>query len=194
MDKEKIEKAVKMILEAVGEDPNREGLLETPQRIARMYEEIFYGIGRDASEHLSKTFTIENSDIVVEKDIPFYSMCEHHLLPFYGKVHLAYLPVNKVAGLSKLVRTVDLYSRKPQLQERLTEEIANALKDFLDCEGSLVVVEAEHLCMNMRGIKRPGAKTVTMHMTGKFLEDEKNQTRRIKTYGNLNVRYRFKKY
>lgn len=100
-------------------------------------------------------------------------MCEHHLLPFYGKVHLAYLPVNKVAGLSKLVRTVDLYSRKPQLQERLTEEIANALKDFLDCEGSLVVVEAEHLCMNMRGIKRPGAKTVTMHMTGKFLEDEK---------------------
>lgn len=153
MDKEKIEKAVKMILEAVGEDPNREGLLETPQRIARMYEEIFYGIGRDASEHLSKTFTIENSDIVVEKDIPFYSMCEHHLLPFYGKVHLAYLPVNKVAGLSKLVRTVDLYSRKPQLQERLTEEIANALKDFLDCEGSLVVVEAEHLCMNMRGIK-----------------------------------------
>lgn len=174
MDKEKIEKAVKMILEAVGEDPNREGLLETPQRIARMYEEIFYGIGRDASEHLSKTFTIENSDIVVEKDIPFYSMCEHHLLPFYGKVHLAYLPVNKVAGLSKLVRTVDLYSRKPQLQERLTEEIANALKDFLDCEGSLVVVEAEHLCMNMRGIKRPGAKTVTMHMTGKFLEDEKS--------------------
>lgn len=171
MDKAKIKEAVTMILEAIGDDPNREGLLETPDRVARMYEEIFYGIGKEADEHLSKTFTIVNEEMVIEKDIPFYSMCEHHLLPFYGKVHLAYIPNGKVAGLSKLVRTVDLYSRRPQLQEQMTQQIADALYEYLESEGALVIVEGEHLCMNMRGIKRPGAKTVTSYSVGKLKED-----------------------
>lgn len=172
MDKEKIKEAVRMILEAVGDDPNREGLIETPDRVARMYEEIFDGMDKEADGHLSKTFTIDNEDMVVEKDIPFYSMCEHHLLPFYGKVHLAYMPNGKVAGLSKLVRTVDLYSRRPQLQEQMTQQIADALTKYLGSKGAFVVAEGEHLCMNMRGIKRPGAKTVTMHATGVFEDDK----------------------
>ena len=155
IDKEKIKEGVKLILEAVGEDVNREGLIETPDRIARMYEEIFSGIGKDASEHLSKTFSVERNDLVLEKDITFYSMCEHHLVPFYGKVHIAYIPNNRVAGLSKLARTVEVYAKKPQLQERLT----------------MVVIEAEHMCMTMRGVKKPGTKTLTTTYRGKFEED-----------------------
>ena len=126
MDKEKIEQAVSMIIEAIGENPNREGLLETPQRVARMYEEIFSGLNQDAKVHLSKSFEIVDDNMVIEKDIPFYSMCEHHLLPFWGKVNIAYIPDKRVAGLSKLARTVDVYSKKPQLQERLNIEIADA--------------------------------------------------------------------
>lgn len=183
MDKEKIVEAVKMILEAVGEDPNREGLLETPNRVARMYEEIFYGIGKDAKEHLSKTFNVVNNEMVVEKDIPFYSMCEHHLLPFYGKVHLAYLPNGRVAGLSKLVRAVDLYSRRPQIQEQLTQQIANALHEELESRGSIVVIEAEHLCMNMRGIKRPGTKTVTCYETGEFKDNKELKEEALRFMG-----------
>ncbi|MDY2987339.1 MAG: GTP cyclohydrolase I FolE [Peptoniphilus sp.] len=171
MDKNKIEKAVTMILEAIGEDPTREGLVETPQRVARMYEEIFGGINQTAEKHLSKTFELVDKNMVVEKDIPFYSMCEHHLLPFWGKAHIAYIPNGRVAGLSKLARTVELYAKKPQLQERLTMEIADALMEFLSSEGALVVIEAEHMCMNMRGVKKPGTSTMTSVARGKFETD-----------------------
>lgn len=171
MDKKKIEEAVKMIIEAVGEDPTREGLLETPQRIARMYEEIFSGLGQTAETHLSKTFELVDSSLVVEKDISFYSMCEHHFLPFWGKVHIAYIPNGRVAGLSKLARTVDVYAKKPQLQERLNLEIAEALMKYLGAKGALVVVEGEHMCMNMRGVKRPGTVTVTSVAKGVFETD-----------------------
>lgn len=171
MNKEKIMEGVKLILEGVGEDVNREGLIETPDRIARMYMEIFDGIGKDAEEVLSKTFSVENNDLVLEKDITFFSMCEHHLVPFFGKAHIAYIPKGKVAGLSKLARTVEIYAKKPQLQERLTTEIADALMKYLDAEGAMVVIEAEHTCMTMRGVKKPGAKTVTTTYRGVFRED-----------------------
>ena len=171
MDKEKIMEGVKLILEGVGEDVTREGLIETPDRIARMYMEIFEGLGKDASEILSKTFSVEDNDLVIEKDINFFSMCEHHLVPFFGKAHVAYIPKGKVVGLSKLARTVDLYAKKPQLQERLTTEIADALMKYLDAEGAMVVIEAEHTCMTMRGIKKLGAKTVTTTYRGDFKEN-----------------------
>ena len=171
MDKEKIMEGVKLILEGVGEDVTREGLIETPDRIARMYMEIFEGLGKDASEILSKTFRVEDNDLVIEKDINFFSMCEHHLVPFFGKAHVAYIPKGKVVGLSKLARTVDLYAKKPQLQERLTTEIADALMKYLDAEGAMVVIEAEHTCMTMRGIKKLGAKTVTTTYRGVFKEN-----------------------
>lgn len=171
MNKEKIMEGVKLILEGVGEDVNREGLIETPDRIARMYMEIFEGIGKEAKEVLSKTFSVENNDLVLEKDITFFSMCEHHLVPFFGKVHIAYIPKGKVAGLSKLARTVEIYAKKPQLQERLTTEIADALMKYLDAEGAMVVIEAEHTCMTMRGVKKPGSKTVTTTYRGVFRED-----------------------
>ena len=171
MNKEKIMEGVKLILEGIGEDVNREGLIETPDRIARMYMEIFDGIGKDAKEILSKTFEVENNDLVLEKDITFFSMCEHHLVPFFGKAHIAYIPKGKVAGLSKLARTVEAYAKKPQLQERLTTEIADAIMEYLDAEGAMVVIEAEHTCMTMRGVKKPGAKTVTTTYRGVFRED-----------------------
>lgn len=172
IDENKIKEAVKMIIEAIGEDPSREGLLDTPDRIARMYSEIFSGIKESSKAHLSRTFTVEQNNIVVEKDIPFYSMCEHHFLPFYGKVHIAYIPNGKVAGLSKLARTVDVYAKRPQLQEKMTAEIADALVNHLNALGVLVIIEAEHLCMNMRGIKKPGSKTKTLVIRGCFLEDK----------------------
>ena len=171
IDKEKIIEGVKLIIEGIGEDVNREGLLETPDRIARMYEEIFSGIGKTAKEELSKTFTVEGEDLVIEKDITFYSMCEHHFVPFYGKVHIAYIPNGKVAGLSKLARCVEIYSKKPQLQERLTSEIADALMEYLDAKGVMVVIEGEHMCMTMRGVKKPGAKTITTTYRGLFKEN-----------------------
>ena len=171
IDKEKIIEGVKLIIEGIGEDVNREGLLETPDRIARMYEEIFSGIGESAKDHLSKTFTVESDDLVVEKDITFYSMCEHHFVPFYGKAHIAYIPNGKVAGLSKLARCVEVYSKKPQLQERLTSEIADALMEYLDAKGVMVVIEGEHMCMTMRGVKKPGAKTLTTTYRGIFKEN-----------------------
>ncbi|MDU3210681.1 GTP cyclohydrolase I FolE [Anaerococcus sp.] len=172
MNEKKIEEAVKMILEAIGEDPSREGLVETPERVARMYKEIFSGIGSNAEDILSKTFSHNGEDTVVVKDIPFYSMCEHHLVPFYGKAHVAYIPNGKVAGLSKIARTVDHYAKKPQLQERLTLEVCEDIMKYLDAKGALVVIEAEHLCMNMRGIKKPGSSTVTSVARGD-LKDEK---------------------
>ncbi|MDP4176999.1 MAG: GTP cyclohydrolase I FolE [Bacillota bacterium] len=172
MDEEKIKKAVKMIIEAIGENPDREGLIETPDRIARMYSEIFCGISQNADEHLTKTFSAPDSEMVIEKDIKFYSMCEHHLVPFYGQVHIAYIPSSKVAGLSKLARTVEVFAKRPQLQERLTSQIADALEKNLVPKGVMVIIEAEHMCMTMRGIKKPGSKTVTYSSRGIFKTDK----------------------
>jgi GTP cyclohydrolase I len=183
MDKEKIEKAVSMIIEAIGEDPTREGLLETPQRVARMYEEIFAGLGKTAEKELSKTFELVEGGMVVEKDIPFYSMCEHHFLPFWGKAHIAYIPDKRVAGLSKLARTVDVYAKKPQLQERLNLEIADSIMEYLNAKGVLVVIEAEHMCMNMRGIKKPGTSTVTYIARGVIEEDKELRDEAFKMMG-----------
>lgn len=168
VDKEKIEAAVKLLLEGIGEDVTREGLLETPTRIAKMYEEIYSGMDEDASEHLSKTFRAENNEMIVEKDITFYSTCEHHLVPFYGQVHIAYVPDGRVVGLSKLARTVETFAKRPQLQEQLTAQIAGAIMEFLNPKGVMVMVEAEHMCMTMRGVRKPGTKTVTTVTRGIF--------------------------
>lgn len=175
MDKAKIEKSVKDILEAIGEDPNREGLLDTPRRIANMYEEIFSGLHEDPKKHLEIFFQEENhEELVLVKDIPFYSMCEHHLVPFVGKAHIGYLPKNgKLTGLSKLARVVETVSNRPQLQERLTVTVAEVLMEELDPYGVIVVVEAEHLCMTMRGVKKPGSKTITSAVRGFFNKDAK---------------------
>lgn len=168
VDEVKIKKAISMIIEAIGEDPKREGLLETPDRIARMYSEIFAGLSQDPKDHLKKTFTVDNDDIVIEKDIVFYSLCEHHFVPFYGKAHIAYIPNGKVTGLSKLARTVEVFAKRPQLQERLTSQIADAIMDNLNTQGVMVIIEAEHMCMTMRGVKKPGTKTTTMVSRGIF--------------------------
>ncbi|MDD5994221.1 MAG: GTP cyclohydrolase I FolE [Clostridiales bacterium] len=166
MDNEKIKKAVSLFLEGIGENPEREGLLETPERIAKMCEEIFDGYTRDASEHLEKTFLSSQQGLVLEKNITFYSVCEHHLLPFYGKVHIGYIPDGKVVGLSKLARTVEVFARRAQIQEQLTDQIADALMEILKPKGVIVMVEAEHMCMTMRGIKKPGSQTVTFSTRG----------------------------
>ncbi|OGF49448.1 MAG: GTP cyclohydrolase I FolE [Candidatus Firestonebacteria bacterium GWA2_43_8] len=173
MNKAKIEKAVRDILIAIGEDPEREGLQGTPERVARMYEEIFQGVKMDPTKELKVLFTEEHDEMVLLKDIPFYSMCEHHLLPFIGKAHVAYIPVNnKVLGLSKIARLVDTVSKRPQLQERLTSLIADTLTKTIKPKGVLVVVEAEHLCMTMRGIKKPGSKMVTSAVRGLFRKSQ----------------------
>lgn len=177
VDREKIEEAVKLLLEGIGEDVEREGLRETPQRIARMYEETFAGMDEDAAVHLSKTFSVDNDEMVLEKDIVFYSTCEHHLMPFYGKAHVAYIPNGKVAGLSKLARTVEVYARRPQIQEQMTGQIADAVMEYLAPQGVMVMVEAEHMCMTMRGVKKPGSKTMTIAARGVFEENEKLQDR-----------------
>ncbi|MGN0298697.1 MAG: GTP cyclohydrolase I FolE [Lachnospiraceae bacterium] len=168
MDLEKIKLGVRLMLEGIGEDPDREGLLETPDRIARMCTEIYGGLEQDAAVHLSKTFTAEHQEMVLEKDIPIFSMCEHHLLPFYGKAHIAYIPDGKVAGLSKLARAVEVYARRPQIQEKLTGQIADAMMNYLQPKGVMVVIEAEHMCMTMRGVKKPGTKTMTYVCRGEF--------------------------
>lgn len=177
MDKEKIRQGMQLIIEGIGEDISREGLKDTPERIARMYEEIFGGIGKDASELLSKTFSVDHHEMVIEKDITFYSTCEHHFMPFYGKAHVAYIPDSRVAGLSKLARTVEIYAKRPQLQEQLTGQIADALMDYLKPQGAMVMIEAEHLCMTMRGVKKPGSKTVTFASRGVFAKEENLQNR-----------------
>lgn len=168
MDQDKIKEGVRLLLEGIGEDVSREGLLETPDRIARMYGEIFAGRTMDAGEPLSKVFTAAGSEMVLEKDIFFYSMCEHHMLPFYGKVHIAYIPGGKVVGLSKLARTVEVFARRLQIQERMTGQIADAIMEYLRPEGVCVMVEAEHMCMTMRGVKKPGSKTVSIATRGVF--------------------------
>ncbi|MCY0887518.1 MAG: GTP cyclohydrolase I FolE [Alicyclobacillaceae bacterium] len=176
VDKPKIEAAVRMILEAVGENPDREGLLDTPARVSRMYEEIFAGLHKNPANELSARFHVQHDEIVFVRDIPFYSMCEHHLLPFFGRAHVAYLPSHgTVTGLSKLARLVDTVAKRPQVQERMTNEIADTLHRGLDPRGVMVVVDAEHLCMNMRGIQKPGSKTLTIATRGEFAEDIKRR-------------------
>lgn len=177
MDREKIKQGVRLLIEGIGEDPCREGLLETPDRIARMYEEIFGGLKQDAKGPLSRTFAASDNGMVLEKDIAFYSTCEHHFMPFYGKAHVAYIPDGRVVGLSKLARTVEVFARRPQLQEQLTAQIADALMEHLKPRGAMVMIEAEHMCMTMRGIKKPGSKTVTFVSRGMFEEDERQQDR-----------------
>lgn len=171
MDEKKIEEAVKLFLEGIGEDVNREGLLETPARVARMCRQIYGGLTQDPEEHLRKQFVSESSQIVLEKEIPFYSTCEHHLLPFWGKAHVAYLPDGKVAGLSKLARTVEVFARRPQIQENLTAQIADALEKYLAPKGVMVMLEAEHMCMSMRGVQKPGTRTVTTVTRGAFADN-----------------------
>ena len=176
MDLPRIERAVREILIAVGEDPDREGLLETPNRVARMYGEVFSGLHRDISKDI-KTFTSDNDEMILIGDIPFYSMCEHHLLPFHGKAHVVYVPRNgKILGLSKVARIVDTLSRKPQLQERLTSEIADTIQQAVDAMSVCVMLEAEHLCMTMRGIRKPGSKTVTSAMRGGCRSDARTRS------------------
>ncbi|MEC2056727.1 GTP cyclohydrolase I FolE [Peribacillus psychrosaccharolyticus] len=177
VDHAKIEEAVKMILEAVGEDPDREGLLDTPKRVARMYEEIFAGLHQDPKQYFETIFGEEHEEMVLVKDITFHSVCEHHLVPFYGKAHVAYIPKNgKVTGLSKLARAVEAISKRPQLQERITSTIANSIMESLEPHGVMVVVEAEHMCMTMRGVKKPGAQTVTSAVRGVFAEDYRTRS------------------
>lgn len=171
MDHDKIEQAVKLFLEGIGEDTAREGLRDTPQRIAQMCEELFGGYKMDAAEPLSRVFHSETGDMVVEKDITFYSVCEHHLLPFFGKVHIGYIPDGKVVGLSKLARTVEVYARRAQIQEQLTSQIADALMEHLVPKGVMVLIEAEHMCMSMRGIKKPDSKTSSYAVRGVFEQD-----------------------
>lgn len=183
MDQGKIREGVKLILEGIGEDINREGLVETPDRIARMYEEICGGMYEDAGEHLKKRFHVESNDMVMEKDIVFYSMCEHHMLPFWGKAHVAYVPTDSVVGLSKIARTVNVFARRLQLQEQLTAQVADAFMENLAPKGVMVMIEAEHMCMTMRGVKKPGTKTVTVVTRGVFEEDEKLQNRFYRMLG-----------
>jgi len=177
MDKKRIEKAIKDILEAIGEDPKRKDLLGTPQRVAEMYQEIFSGISEDPEKELEVILDQKHDEIILLKGIPLYSICEHHLLPFIGKAHIAYIPKNgRVTGLSKLARVVDILARRPQVQERLTTQIANIIMSKLKPQGCMVIIEAEHLCMSMRGVKKPGTLTVTSAVRGIFKENEKTRS------------------
>ena len=172
INKEKIEQAVQLLLEGMGEDVTRSGLVETPERVARMYEEILSGYDDSAERHLGKTFPVTESGMILEKDIQFYSLCEHHLLPFFGKVHIAYVPVDEVVGISKLARTVEVFARRLQIQEQMTDQIADAIAKNLKTKGVMVLVEAEHMCVSMRGIKKSGSKTVTIASRGCFENDQ----------------------
>ncbi len=177
MDKEKIERAVRDILEAIGEDPDREGLKETPKRVANMYEEVFSGLSEDAHMHLKLFNEKGNDEMVIVRDIPLYSMCEHHLLPFVGKAHIAYIPSDgKIIGLSKLARIVNVYAKRPQVQERLTTQIADFLFEELEAKSVAVIIEAEHLCMTMRGIKAAGSQTQTSALRGTVRSDARTRS------------------
>lgn len=169
-DRERAEAAVRELLIAVGEDPDREGLVETPARVARAYEEVFAGLHEDPKVHLEKSFSENHRELVLVRDIPIYSTCEHHLVPFYGEAHIGYIPgpEGKVTGLSKLARVADMYAKRPQVQERLTAQIADAIVDKLNASAVIVVIECEHLCMAMRGIRKPGATTTTSAVRGGF--------------------------
>jgi GTP cyclohydrolase IA len=182
MDLKRIEAAVREILIGIGEDPDREGLIGTPNRVARMYEEIFVGLSQDPKVHLNCSFSEGYSGVVTVKDIEFYSMCEHHILPIHGKAHIAYLPgkSGKVTGISKLARLVEGYAKRPQLQERLTQQVADALHSELETEGVMVLIEASHMCMSMRGVKKSEAKTTTIVALGAFKEDPNLQVQFFK--------------
>lgn len=176
MDKPAIERAVRMIIEAIGEDPEREGLLDTPRRIADMYAELFSGLREDPLELLTVGFDEENHrEMVIVKDIPFYSLCEHHFLPFHGVAHVGYIPDGRIVGISKLARLVEIMARRPQVQERLTSQIADLIMEGLQARGAAVVIEAEHLCLTMRGIKKPGSKVVTSANRGLFRDDARTR-------------------
>ena len=170
IDQERIAAAVREILFAIGEDPDRDGLLETPNRVARMYAEICAGLHQEPSEHLATMFEADHDEMVMVRDIPMYSLCEHHLIPFIGKAHVAYIPnrSGNVIGLSKVARLVDGFAKRPQVQERLTRQVADAIEEHLQPRGVLVVMEAEHLCMSMRGVRKAGSSTVTSSVTGIF--------------------------
>ena len=170
MDAAKIEEGVRLILEGIGEDPGREGLQKTPARVAKMYEEVFAGLEEDPAQHFETTFDEHHEEMVLVKDIPFYSMCEHHLVPFFGLAHVAYIPAadGRICGLSKLARLVDAFAKRPQVQERLTSQIADTLIEHLDPQGVIVVLEAEHMCMSMRGVKKAGARTTASAVRGSF--------------------------
>jgi len=182
LSRENIEKAMYTVLKSLGENPEREGLKETPKRVAKMYEEMFASVGKTNDEiisELSKTFTENDKegnqkfgDMVIVRDIPFYSTCEHHLVPFFGKAHVGYIPNKKVIGLSKIARLVEAIAKRPQIQERITKEVADCLVSMLEPAGVIVVIQAEHLCMSMRGVKKPGTKTVTSAARGAFKEDQ----------------------
>lgn len=172
VDQPRIERAVREILAAIGEDPDRDGLVETPRRVARAYAEFFAGLQQDPKDVLSTTFELDHEELVLVKDIPFYSTCEHHLVPFHGTAHIGYIPSEdgKITGLSKLARLVEIFARRPQVQERLTTQIVDALMEHLQPKGAIVVIECEHMCMSMRGIRKPGAKTVTSAVRGQVRE------------------------
>ncbi|MDI6800095.1 MAG: GTP cyclohydrolase I FolE [Actinomycetota bacterium] len=174
MDRKKVEEGVRLILEGIGEDLDREGLTDTPKRVSRMYEEIFCGLGKDPAEIIQVMFSEDHDEMVLVKDIPLYSVCEHHLMPFIGRAHVAYIPgeSGKITGISKLARVVDIVAKRPQVQERLTTTVADSLMKALDPLGVLVIIEAEHLCMSMRGVQKPGSLTVTSAVRGIFRSNE----------------------
>lgn len=178
MELDKIEQGVRLILEGIGEDVNREGLVDTPRRVAKMYEEICAGLSQDPSEHFKVMFNEGHQEMVLVRDIPLYSLCEHHLAPFFGVAHIAYIPgpTGEVCGLSKLARIVDVFARRPQVQERLTSQIAESIVENLNPMGVLVVIEAEHLCMSMRGVKKPGTMTLTSAVRGIFKSDPRTRS------------------
>ncbi|MBI5230556.1 MAG: GTP cyclohydrolase I FolE [Coriobacteriales bacterium] len=189
MDRDKIIEGVGLILEGIGEDPSREGLKETPKRVADMYEEIFSGLEQDPAEHFCVTFNEDHQEMVLVRDIALYSVCEHHLVPFMGRAHVAYIPGKhgRICGLSKLSRVVDVFAKRPQVQERMTSQIADAIVEHLDPAGVIVVIEAEHLCMSMRGVRKPGAETVTSAVRGMF---ERNAATRAEAMSLITERSR----
>lgn len=184
INQKKIEKAIKEILLAIGEDPNRTGIKDTPKRVARMYAELFSGLHKDPGKEVTVFHNEDHEEMIMVKDIPFYSMCEHHLVPFIGKAHVAYIPTKgKVTGLSKLVRVIEGFAKRPQVQERLVSQIADTLMERLSPRGVLVVIEAEHLCMSMRGVKKPGSLTVTSAVRGVFRKNEKTRSEALSLIG-----------
>jgi GTP cyclohydrolase IA len=190
VDKPRIERAVREIIEAIGEDPERDGLVRTPRRIAEMYEELFAGLHDDPARHLTVTFEADHDEMVMVRDIPLASLCEHHLIPFYGRAHVAYIPGadGRITGLSKLARLVDGFAHRPQVQERLTTQIADALVRALEPSGVFVVVEAEHLCMSMRGVRKPGSVTVTSAVRGLFKDNPATRAEAMSFIGQTGAR------
>jgi GTP cyclohydrolase I len=186
VDKPRIERAVREILEAIGEDPERDGLARTPARVAKMYEEIFSGLHEDPSQHLNVTFEANHDEMVMVRDIPLFSACEHHLIPFHGMAHVAYIPGDdgRITGLSKIARLVEGYARRPQVQERLTTQIADALVEILKPKGVFVLIQCEHLCMSMRGVKKAGSLTITSAVRGLFKDNPATRAEAISFIGH----------